>query len=105
MSRKILILTGDAGDSYEALYAYHRFCEAMWHAVIAAPSRRRLHMVIHDTEPGWETYVERQGFSLEPVLIDSGDEDHRELGTRRRQSAPQVDPRHALELDIENQAR
>jgi protease I len=66
MSRKILILTGDAGDSYEALYAYHRFCEALWLAVIAAPTRRRLHMVIHDTEPGWETYVERQGFSLEP---------------------------------------
>ena len=24
-------------------------------------SRRRLHMVVHDFEPGWETYVERQG--------------------------------------------
>jgi protease I len=66
MSKKILIVTGDGGDSYEALYAYHRFLEARWEPVIAAPSRRRLHMVIHDSEPGWETYVERQGYSIEP---------------------------------------
>jgi protease I len=66
MSKKILIVTGDGGDSYEALYAYHRFLEARWEPVIAAPSRRRLHMVIHDNEPGWETYIERQGYSIEP---------------------------------------
>lgn len=65
MSRKILIITGDGGDSYEALYAYHRFLEARWEPVVAAPSRKRLHMVLHDTEPGWETYVERQGYSIE----------------------------------------
>lgn len=65
MSRKILIVTGDAGDSYEALYAYHRFRESHWDPVIAAPSRRRLHMIIHDMEPGWETYVERPGHCIE----------------------------------------
>jgi protease I len=66
MSKKVLIVTGDGGDSYEALYAYHRFLEAQWQPLIAAPSRRRLHMVIHDTEPGWETYTERPGYSIEP---------------------------------------
>jgi protease I len=65
MSRKILIVTGDGGDSYEALYATHRFQEAGWEAVIAAPARRRLHMVIHDQEPGWDTYVERAGHAVE----------------------------------------
>jgi protease I len=65
MSRKVLIVTGDGGDSYEALYAYHRFLEARWEPVIAAPSRRRLHMVVHDFEPGWETYVERQGLYVD----------------------------------------
>lgn len=65
MSRKILIVTGDGGDSYEALYAYHRFLEARWEPVVAAPSRKRLHMVLHDTEPGWETYVERPGYSID----------------------------------------
>lgn len=66
MSKKVLIVTGDGGDSYEALYACHRFREAQWQPVIAAPSRRRLHMVIHDSEPGWETYTERPGYSIEP---------------------------------------
>ena len=54
MSRKVLIVTGDGGDSYEALYACQRFQEAGWEPVVAAPSRRRLHMVIHDSEPGWD---------------------------------------------------
>ena len=65
MSRKILVITGDGGDSYEVLYAYHRFLEANWIPVIAAPSRRRLHTVVHDFEPGWETYVERTGYAVE----------------------------------------
>jgi protease I len=65
MSRKILIITGDGGDSYEALYAYHRFLEARWEPVVAAPLRRRLHMVLHDFEPGWQTYVDRQGYSVD----------------------------------------
>lgn len=65
MSRKILIVTGDGGDGYEVLYAYHRFLESRWEPVIAAPSRRRLHLVIHDIEPGWETYIERPGPSHE----------------------------------------
>lgn len=65
VSRKILIVTGDGGDSFETLFALQRFSEAGWEPVIAAPSRRRLHMVIHDSEPGWDTYVERQGHSVE----------------------------------------
>ena len=64
MSR-ILIVTGDAGESYEALYAVHRFREARHTPVIAAPGRRRLHLVMHDFEPGWDTYVERPGYGLE----------------------------------------
>ena len=63
--RQILIITGDGGESYEALYAVHRFREAGWSPVVAAPSRRRLHLVMHDFEPGWDTYVERPGYGLE----------------------------------------
>ena len=55
MNRKILILTGDGGDSYEALYAYQRFQEARWEPVIAGPARRPLHLMIHDRDPGWST--------------------------------------------------
>jgi protease I len=65
---QILIITGDGGESYEALYALHRFQEEGWKAVVAAPSRRRLHLVMHDFEPGWDTYVERCGYGLESDL-------------------------------------
>jgi protease I len=65
MQGKILVVTGDAGESYETLYAYHRMLEAGYEPVIAAPSLRRLHLVIHDFEPGWDTYVERPGYQVE----------------------------------------
>ena len=62
---KILVVTGDAGESYETLYAIHRLREAAYTPVIAAPRRRRLHLVMHDFEPGWDTYVERPGYAVE----------------------------------------
>jgi protease I len=62
---RVLVITGDGGESYEALYAVHRFREQGWEPVVAAPSRRRLHLVMHDFEPGWDTYIERQGYGLE----------------------------------------
>jgi len=65
---KVLVITGDGGESYEALYAVHRFQEEGWEAVIAAPSRRRLHLVMHDFAPGWDTYIERPGYGLEADL-------------------------------------
>ena len=65
---KILIVTGDAGESYEALYAVHRLREARYEPVVAAPSKRRLHLVMHDFEPGWDTYIERQGYGLDAEI-------------------------------------
>src|SRR5687767_12102725 len=64
MPRKILIVTGDAGESYEALYAKHRMAEAGHTPVIAAPRTGPLNLVMHDFEPGWDTYVERPGYRL-----------------------------------------
>ena len=65
MPQKILIVTGDAGESYEALYAVHRLREEGHTPVVAAPSKKRLHLVMHDFEPGWDTYVERTGYGLD----------------------------------------
>jgi len=61
---KLLIITGDGGESYEALYAVHRFEEEGWTAVVAAPSQRRLNLVMHDFKPGWDTYIERRGYGM-----------------------------------------
>jgi len=62
--QKILVVTGDGGECYEALYAVHRLKEAGYEPVVAAPSVRRLNLVMHDFEPGWDTYVERPGYGL-----------------------------------------
>jgi protease I len=59
---KILIITGDAGEGYECLYAKHRFEEAGYEPIIAAPTKKRLNLVIHDFEPGWDTYIEKPGY-------------------------------------------
>lgn len=48
--KKILIITGDGGEGFETLFAYHRFLEAGYEAVIASTRRKRMHMVIHDFE-------------------------------------------------------
>ncbi|KPJ87995.1 MAG: glutamine amidotransferase [Spirochaetes bacterium DG_61] len=65
MTKKILIVTGDGGEGYEAWYAYHRFKEEGYAPVVAAPSVRRLHLVLHDFEPGWDTYIERTGYGMQ----------------------------------------
>lgn len=64
-NKKILIITGDAGESFEILYASHRLLEAGYEPVIAAPAVKRMNLVIHDFEPGWDTYVERKGYLVE----------------------------------------
>jgi protease I len=64
-SKKILIVTGDAGESFEILFASHRLREEGYAPVIAAPSVRRLNLVIHDFEQGWDTYIERKGYLVE----------------------------------------
>src|SRR5664279_5885509 len=67
-AKKILIITGDAGESFEILFASHRLREAGYIPVIAAPSVRSLNLVIHDFEPGWDTYVERKGYLVESEI-------------------------------------
>jgi protease I len=76
MSKKILIITGDAGESFEVLYAKQRMQEAGYHAVLAAPNVKRLHLVIHDFEPGWDTYKESKGYRVESDI----DFDHMSAG-------------------------
>jgi protease I len=68
VTKRILIITGDGGESYETWFAVHRFQEAGYEPRIAAPSKRRLHLVMHDFEPGWDTYKESPGYAIESDL-------------------------------------
>ena len=53
---KVLILTGDAAESLEVMYPYQRLLEEGYDVKIAAPTEKKLHFVVHDFEPGYDTY-------------------------------------------------
>lgn len=62
---KVLILTGDAAESLEVMYPYQRLREEGYEVHIAAPSKKKLRFVVHDFEPGYDTYTEKPGYSWE----------------------------------------
>jgi len=68
INKRILIITGDAGESFEILYATQRLLEAGYLPVVAAPEVKPLNLVIHDFEPGWDTYVERKGYLVKSEI-------------------------------------
>jgi len=65
---KVLILTGDAGESLEVMYPYQRLLEEGYDVEIAAPTKKKLHFVVHDFEPGFDTYTEKPGYSWDADL-------------------------------------
>ena len=65
---KILIITGDAAESLEVMYPYQRLKEEGYEVHIAAPTKKKLHFVVHDFEPGYDTYTEKPGYSWDADL-------------------------------------
>src|SRR5204863_6213904 len=61
---RILLVAGDATESLDTWYPYHRLREEGMEVEIAAPERKVLSSVIHDFEPGWDTYVEKPGYRI-----------------------------------------
>ena len=61
---KILLLTGDAGEAQEIYYAKYRLEEEGWQVDIAAPEKRAFLSVVHDFEPGFDTYTEKPGYRV-----------------------------------------
>jgi protease I len=68
---KVLILTGDAGESLEVLYPYQRLREEGYDVDIAAPTRKRLQFVVHDFVEGFDTYTEKPGYTWQADLAFS----------------------------------
>lgn len=65
---RILILTGDAGEAQEIFYAKHRLEEEGWTAHITTLEKRVFHSVVHDFEPGCDTYTEKPGYRVHADL-------------------------------------
>lgn len=66
--KSILILTGDAGEAQEIYYAKYRLEEEGWKVAIVAPERRTFLSVVHDFEPGVDTYTEKPGYRVDADL-------------------------------------
>jgi protease I len=62
---KILLITGDAGEAQEIYYAKYRLEEEGWQVDIAALEKRPFLSVVHDFEPGFDTYTEKPGYRVE----------------------------------------
>jgi protease I len=65
---KVLILTGDAGESLEVMYPYQRLLEEGYEVDMAAPSKKKLQFVVHDFVDGFDTYTEKLGYTWEADL-------------------------------------
>jgi protease I len=60
---KVLVLAGDAAESLELLYPYQRLREEGHEVHVAAPSRKKLQLVVHDFAEGFDTYTEKPGYT------------------------------------------
>jgi putative intracellular protease/amidase len=60
----ILIITAD-GCTPDLDYAVFRMREEQYNVTIAAPKKRRLHVVLHQQEPGWDTYAEIPWYTMD----------------------------------------
>jgi len=57
---KVLIIVGDATETVDTLYPYYRLQEDGFEPVVAAPEKRRYHMVMHEVPPDWDGKVTRE---------------------------------------------
>jgi protease I len=62
--KRVLILTGDCAEALEVYYPLFRLREEGWNVDVAAPSKKRLQLVVHDFEAGCETYTEKPGYGI-----------------------------------------
>lgn len=64
---KVLVIAGDAVEAQEIFYPYWRLKEEGFEVHVAAPTKKTIFTVVHDFEPGWETYTEKPGYRFQWV--------------------------------------
>ncbi|MED4602356.1 DJ-1/PfpI family protein [Paenibacillus validus] len=65
MAKNVLILTGDMAEALEVLYPLHRLKEEGYTVDIAAPTQKLIQTVVHDFEPGIDTFTEKYGYRVQ----------------------------------------
>ena len=68
MNKKILIITGDMAESLEVIYPLHRLREEGYTVDITAPTKKVIQTVVHDFEPGFDTFTEKYGYRVQADL-------------------------------------
>lgn len=68
---RYLIVTGDTGEGLEIYYCLYRAREDGSEAHVAGPSRQVIRAVVHDFEPGWDTYIEKPSYRVSVDLAFS----------------------------------
>jgi protease I len=63
--KKVLVAIGDFSEGLETYYMIYRLMEAGVKPVVAAPSVKRLQMVVHDFDPAYSNYIEMTGYCIE----------------------------------------
>src|SRR5579864_4960637 len=93
---RVLIVAGDATESLDTWYPYHRLREEGIEVHIGAPSKRVLNSVIHDFEPGCDTCVEKPGYRI-PADIAFADVEPEEYDARHpeRRPRPGISPKRS----------
>ena len=62
--KKVLIVTGDGAEALEVMYPFQRLLEAGHKVTLASPTAKVIRTVVHDFEPGFETYTEKWGYQI-----------------------------------------
>jgi len=66
--KRILILTGDAGEAQEIYYAKYRLEEEGWLVHVATTTKKTFLSVVHDFDPTSDAYVEKPGYLVHADL-------------------------------------
>ena len=62
---KALIVIGDASETLDTMYPYHRLIEAGIQPVVTGPEHRRYQMVMHEVKTGWTITKEWEGYTIQ----------------------------------------
>ncbi|WP_433225227.1 DJ-1/PfpI family protein [Microtetraspora malaysiensis] len=75
---RVLIIAGDASEALETVYPHQRLLEEGYEVHLAAPTKKKIQLVVHDFEEGFDTYTEKLGYlwDADIALCDVRPEDY-----------------------------
>ena len=62
---EVLIVVGDASETLDTLYPYHRLRESGFEPVPCGSEARRYQMVLHEQPAGWDLTREWEGYTIQ----------------------------------------